>query len=196
MIEFNYNTFCISRNVIKEMLHDRGYKLNETVKTKKDYEKALEECKIEEKATKKEINILVIWYPHIDDEIKITIQEISNLSSRLENEEYDKILIITDVVVTPKASKTIEVDKDIFELRSFEETQYNVTKHVLVPKHRRLSKQEKNEVLSMYNTTADKISKLKRSDPICRWYQFKSKSLIEITREGTNGPEISYRIVK
>lgn len=191
MMDFTYETFKISEKVVKEMLGDRGYIYTANANPKKGFE---ERDRLEGIATKKTITILVVWYP-TDSNRKITVQNITALKDELDSNSYDKAIIITDCSITLKADKTIQVQRNFFEFRTFKETQSNITKHILVPKHRALTSSEKNEVLQKYNTTISNIPKIKLNDPICRWYRFKLKAMIEITRETTNGPEISYRIV-
>ena len=188
MTEFTYVTFQISRKNVAEMFCDRGFNLTTSIHNRIAFTNALNNDKIEEMATRGTTQYMVVWFSH-----KVTIQVITALKTLREERSLSKIVIIADMAVTPKALKTIEVEKDIFELLSFKETQYNPTKHELVPNHRALSKTEKEEVLKDYDTNLENFPKILVTDPICRWYAWKPRTLVEITRQGQS---ISYRLVE
>jgi len=63
------------------------------------------------------------------------------------------------------------------------ELQYNLTKHVLVPKHIKLSKIEKESIIKKYEKNLDNFPILYINDPVSKYYCFKPNDLIEIKRE-------------
>ena len=67
---------------------------------------------------------------------------------------------------------------------------YNITKHHLVPKHTKLSPEERSSFVSTYG---DNIPIIKQTDPISRYWGFKIGDIVKIDR---NCGTISYRIVR
>jgi len=72
-----------------------------------------------------------------------------------------------------------------------------VEKHVLVPEHRKLSEEEKAEVISRYNANEKKLPKIKKTDPAIKNLNPEEGDIIEIKRKSsfTNKPYIYYRVV-
>ena len=134
-----------------------------------------------------------------DDKICIFLLIVTKLNvNRIQ--EYigmSKALGITHCViiygdsVTPVANKVVLNSKDIeIELFKEEELQYNITKHILVPEHIKLTIKETIEFKEKYGT---KIPTLYNIDPISKFYKYNQGDIIKIIRK--NG-FVGYRIVK
>lgn len=119
-------------------------------------------------------------------------------------------IILYNGFITPKAKSIIQTQNKIIptrnsslcepehklhcELFTFLEMQYNITKHVLVPKHIRLSKAKSKEFKVKHGT---KFPVLLVSDPVSKFYNFEVGDVIKIERRtDDNYPLIIYRIVK
>jgi DNA-directed RNA polymerase I, II, and III subunit RPABC1 len=100
-------------------------------------------------------------------------------------------IIVYKKTITPQAKKTIENITDM-EIETFQEEclLFNITKHSLVPQHVRLTDLEAVVFKNMYSS---KLPIIKTSDPVSRFYNFKSGDVIKILRR--DGIP-SYRIVK
>ena len=73
---------------------------------------------------------------------------------------------------------------------------FNILDHVLVPKFRILSEEEKNRVLENYGTTPNKLPKIMQSDPVVKKLDAKKGDLLEIRRKSeVAGEYVYYRIV-
>ena len=68
------------------------------------------------------------------------------------------------------------------ELKPFSQLYVNVSKHQLVPRHRRLTEVEETELLALFRCTRDKIPSILVTDPVVRYYNFPVGSLLEIER--------------
>ena len=89
--------------------------------------------------------------------------------NQIENTEYENVRIV-----------------------SLKTLQFNIIDNILVPKHRLLSKIEKKSIKKQYYLESySKIPILRFSDPISRYYGYKTHDMIEINRKGT----IVYRYV-
>lgn len=92
--------------------------------------------------------------------------------------------------ITPKTKECLENLDDIrVEFFTIGELQYNVTKHVLVPKHVLATKEERDDIKKRYKIVELPI--LLKSDPISRYYNFKVGDIIKIMRKKS----IIFRVV-
>ena len=72
----------------------------------------------------------------------------------------------------------------------------DVSKHVLVPKHVLLTKEEAQEVLEKYRIKPYQLPHIKRSDPAIRDMKVQPGDIIRIVRRSsTAGEAIAYRYV-
>jgi DNA-directed RNA polymerase subunit H (RpoH/RPB5) len=72
-----------------------------------------------------------------------------------------------------------------------------VEKHVLVPEHKKLNEEEKEELLETYNVNEKELPRIKKDDPAIKKLEVKVGDIIEIKRKVlTTGEDYSYyRIV-
>ncbi|MBD3163620.1 DNA-directed RNA polymerase subunit H [Candidatus Woesearchaeota archaeon] len=73
---------------------------------------------------------------------------------------------------------------------------FDIKKHILVPKHSKVSEKEKKELLDKYNITVFDLPSIKRTDPGIKDLDVKIGDIIKITRQSpTAGESIFYRCV-
>ncbi len=71
-----------------------------------------------------------------------------------------------------------------------------LTKHVLVPKHLKVSEKEKEEILERYKVTIKEIPKILKDDPAIASLDLKSGDIVKIIRKSpTAGESVFYRVV-
>jgi DNA-directed RNA polymerase I, II, and III subunit RPABC1 len=75
---------------------------------------------------------------------------------------------------------------------------FNPTRHSLVPKHEKITKDEISELMEKYQLKSrTQLPLITREDPIVRWYNFKSGDVLRIIRPSeTSRESIFYRCVK
>lgn len=74
--------------------------------------------------------------------------------------------------------------------------EFDVRKHVLVPKHEVLSPEEARQVLEKFKVTPHQLPLIKASDPAARAIGAKPGDIVRITRDSpTAGKAIVYRYV-
>lgn len=124
---------------------------------------------------------------------RLNVSEIHIHISILQKENITHGIIIFDGIPTPAVKNVIgntpNLDLNI-ELFDACDLQFNITKHILVPTHVRLNKEEIKDFKQKYGTD---IPVILRTDPISRFYDFSKGEIIKIIRR--NG-FISYRIVR
>ena len=70
----------------------------------------------------------------------------------------------------------------------------DVTKHVLVPKHTKLSDKDKKALLDKYRITSKELPKIRKTDPAILGLQAKEGDVIKILRSSaTAGEAVFYR---
>lgn len=75
-------------------------------------------------------------------------------------------------------------------------TKLDVKKHVLVPKHTKLSAKEREEVLKKYNATVDDFPKIHKNDPALAGAEVKPGDMFKIERASpTAGSTVFYRVI-
>ncbi|KPU63157.1 DNA-directed RNA polymerase subunit H [Thermococcus sp. MV5] len=73
---------------------------------------------------------------------------------------------------------------------------FTIFDHVLVPEHRVLNEEEKEELLKKYNIKPSQLPQIKASDPVVQALEAKVGDVIEIKRKSpTAGVYYYYRIV-
>lgn len=125
--------------------------------------------------------------------IKFNVEEIHHYISVLQKDGINHCLLVYESMPTSAVKNIISNVPDIginIELFQTDDLQINITKHFLVPKHFKLSKEESKKFKEQYGIL---IPILLKSDPICRFYNFSRGDIIKIVRK--NG-FITYRIVK
>ena len=74
--------------------------------------------------------------------------------------------------------------------------QIDVTKHVLVPKHTKVSEKEKKEVFEKYAIEMKDLPRMVQTDPAIAGLDVKEGDIVKITRQSaTAGISIFYRRV-
>jgi DNA-directed RNA polymerase I, II, and III subunit RPABC1 len=164
-------------NTILEMFEQRGYsdiKQNEEYITANDTDNNIIR-----------VNLNIIQ--------KLNIAEINSIVHNLQDNNISHCIVIFQGIPTPSVKNLIlslpELNLNI-ELFKAEDLFFNITKHILVPNHEKLNKQEQIQFKKSFGIN---IPVLLKTDPISKFYNFKRGDIIKVTRK--NG-FISYRIVK
>ena len=168
--------------VVEEMLEDREYQIEYI-----DREITGEQPYFIKSFHKKNQDVLLCF---LSDEDKLNIQGIKDRISTMNKEGAGKCIIIYRLSVTSSAKKSLETLEYSFELFGLHELQINITKHRLVPRHEKVTKEEKEELDKSYK---GKLPIILHNEAVSRYYAFQKGEYIRITRK--NG-SIIYRIVK
>ncbi len=139
-------------------------------------------------------NKILVYFP---DEEKIGVKTIRIcLNEMVENNIKRSIIIVKDNI-TPFAKYEIDSLVD-YHIEIFKESELinDITEHELVPKHEKISEEEKNMIFKKYNITEKQLPYILHSDVICKFYGFEKSNIIKITRPSeTSGIYEYYRLV-
>lgn len=167
---------------IEEMLLDRGY----TIKS------SLEEIDTEADFVIKCKNNNEMYGLYYIANPKIGINTLKFYCDEFDN--YEKIIIVYEKVLTSFAKSFIqelEIPVEIFQKSFFS---FNVTKHHLVPEHKLLNESEISTILSYHRITKLQLPRILESDPVVRYYGAKKGNVFKILRKDTYN-SIYYRLV-
>jgi DNA-directed RNA polymerases I, II, and III subunit RPABC1 len=188
------------RNTLLEMLKDRNYDINDSEfnisfdvfsamysENKQDlvFNKKNEENKI---------------YVHFYIESKnFGKKELTNILTVID-EKYGSDNINILIVLEDKPTSTIQKEleeNDNIEIFFAKKLMFNITKHVLIPKHKLLNESEIKEILDKYQCKKNQLPKIQYEDPVARYYGAKVGDVFEIVRPTpTTGIFKVYRVVK
>ncbi|CAL5985461.1 RNA_polymerase II subunit Rpb5a [Hexamita inflata] len=91
--------------------------------------------------------------------------------------------------------KTYKENGTYVEVFEAERLKYNVTKHVLVPKHTLLTEEEKQQVLKDIKATEIQLQTIEITDPVAKHYGMREGDVVMITRVSeTAGKYVNFRI--
>jgi len=193
-----------SRKTILEILESRGYIIppNDNL----SYEEFLDWVGVDgEKIIR---NAMKLTYQKKDEKIMVYWPIETNLGTNVKiiyNEMVEtntkKVIIIINTKVTPQSNKFIrDIAKIgyVIDIYTLTETQFNITKHRLVPEHTVCSVSEKKKLLADYSIVSGQLPQIRSHDPMVRHLGAKKGQVLKIIRDSDTQPgfkTISYRIV-
>ena len=214
-----YNSRCH----LLEMLEDRGYDIS-TIKsyTEDDIKIMLDgqnTGKFGNLAERGPLDIFLEKHSGISTSEKIYVKyklddrfkSTNNLTTQI-NEIFESILGAKDTLIILNISRVLmkigvkdKVDEEyvnhlyasknyFVQLYGLENFLFNVSRHIQIPRHRVLSKQELTNVLEEYNCTIKNLPTIKRDDPQAKYIGLRPKQVCEIiSNNATSGITKKYR---
>ena len=117
-----------------------------------------------------------------------TVKEFITITNKL---NINHCIVIYSVSVTSMAKKLIENSFDVkIELFKLDEVQFNITTHILVPIHIKLTDVDATKFKDLYGI---KFPTILKTDPIARFYNYQKGDVIKIVR---SSEYVTYRICK
>ena len=189
------------RQTLLEMIEDRGYFIPDIEKI------TFEQFVI--KYDNKNLDLYIknnenskIFYIHFHNESKnFSKNDLKNIMQKIISTYGDETINLI-LLLKEKENSAIskELSKDMYknvEVFLKKNMIFNVTKHIYVPKHILLNKEEELELLEKYNTTKGKLPKLSKTDPIAKYYGMKNDQICKIIRKSPEvGEYVYYRLVR
>jgi len=189
------------RETILEMINDRGYVVPESENITFEqfvlkYNNKNIDIFINDEVKNKKI------YVHFHNDIKnFSKGDLKNITqkviSEFSDEDINLILLLREKensAVSKELMKEAYKNVEVFLKKNM---LFNITHHVLVPKHILLSKEEEKDLLEKYNTNKGKLPKISKVDPIAKYYGMKSDQICKIIRKSPEvGEYIYYRLVR
>lgn len=195
---------------MKEMVRDRGYFI-----TQEEVDLSLEDFKAKycdsmgrpqrkmmsfqsnpvEEALENFPNMGSLWVEFCD-EPSVGIKTMKNFVIHISEKNFQTGIFVYQNGVTPSAMKLLPSVAPA-TIETFHEAALvvNITHHELVPKHIKLSDDEKKELLKRYRLKESQLPRIQRMDPVALYLGLKRGDVVKIIRQSeTSGRYASYRI--
>ncbi|ODQ82085.1 hypothetical protein BABINDRAFT_32522 [Babjeviella inositovora NRRL Y-12698] len=130
------------------------------------------------------------------DEANVGIKTMRNFCIHISEKNFLTGIFIYQDRITPSASKLVPTVAPA-TIETFQESDLvvNITHHELVPKHVRLSIEEKKDLLERYRLKESQLPRIQREDPVARYLGLKRGQVVKIVRRSeTSGRYASYRV--
>jgi DNA-directed RNA polymerases I, II, and III subunit RPABC1 len=184
------NTMKAILRTCREIVFDRGYT---NISTYDPYHGCMQSSPVIKANDGNGCELFVYWH----NEERIGIKFIRQLDE-LQTKTGRNVILLS--VEGPTAFSKKECDcRNWLQMLLYKELYINITKHSLVPKHRKLALDEIPELKSRYSLSESmqELPKLPVSDPICKYYKFDRGNVVEIERTvGALEKGKYYRIVQ
>eukprot|EP01106_Pelomyxa_sp_JSP_P017603 TRINITY_DN7337_c0_g1_i2.p1 TRINITY_DN7337_c0_g1~~TRINITY_DN7337_c0_g1_i2.p1 ORF type:complete len:206 (+),score=41.48 TRINITY_DN7337_c0_g1_i2:90-707(+) len=138
---------------------------------------------------------IFVFFP---DEVKVGVKTITKYNSRMNDEGVTRSILVVQQGVTPFARNAMQAMQPAITFEEFKEAELliNITKHVLVPRHVVLSKEEKATLLQRYRCKETQLPRMQLHDPVAKYYGLQRGQVVKILRPSeTAGRYITYRLV-
>ena len=170
--------------VLDEMLHDRGFS---------DIQKDNEQFWVVYRDNTDMHDKIIVYFVK---NVKVCIKKIKEIEQVLD-ENVSLIILIYSNNITSFARQAIIQDITCpIQVFHESELQFNITKHMLVPKHEIMTKIFRNDFMSKNNYKANNLPRIFTNDPIMKYMNAQPGDLIRVTRNSeTSGESIYYRLV-
>ena len=180
------NEIVKSYITLKEMLMDRGVNI--------DNLSAISDA---------ELNIMSkvnkIFSLQVNDKLKIVYYinnkfKIHDLKKYFEDDEHI-ILVFKEKINNLNIKNLKELTNVCIEIFMLKELQFNISRHVLVPKHAIVHDEKEIEtILDTYQLKKNQLPILLKTDPMARYLDVKAGDIVKITRNSPSaGEAILYR---
>lgn len=188
----------LARNTLIEMISDRGYNTSNAILNYASfislYPNAQSNPSVLNFIASKDNNSLAI---HFTSEEKLAKKNLEMLSNEYSAQGVETVVLVTFNKLNPACKALLKSIKLMVEHFLIEELQFNITKHVLVPKHRIMSQAEVDKLLIDIKCQKSNLPTILTTDPVARYFGAKVDEVIEITRPSqTAGISIYYRAVR
>ncbi|KAG7694417.1 hypothetical protein KL930_003736 [Ogataea haglerorum] len=195
---------------VKEMVRDRGYYITQEeidISLDQFREKICDsmgmpqrklmsfQANASQEAAEKYGDLGPLWVEFCD-EPSVGITTMKNFCQHIADKNFATGIFIYQQNMTPSATKAIAVAEPAV-IETFQEADIivNITHHELVPKHIRLSTEEKKELLARYRLKESQLPRIQREDPVARYLGLRRGQVVKIIRRSeTSGRYASYRI--
>jgi len=128
-----------------------------------------------------------------DEEIDVFKEFFSNHNSYFNYIVVFEELTTTDNKLLIKFDKILNKMDGLLSVFMFADLHFNPTKHCLVDKHTKLTKEEVKDLMTKYNIkTKTALPIILKSDPIAKWLGIRPGDIVKIDRYNPNSGLINY----
>lgn len=170
-----------------EMLNDRGYANIQACQSIEEIRTHMTENRYVVSGGRE--SVLHVFF-HNEDRVGV-----KQLRTWVESSNADRIVVVSLEGPTSFTKREADTNYPQVQFFLFRELCVNITKHTMVPKHRRLP--DKSHVPVELSASCGELPVLFTTDRVAQYYGFEVGDLIQITRTvGSQEPVYYYRIVR
>ncbi|XP_050245441.1 DNA-directed RNA polymerase V subunit 5A-like [Quercus robur] len=194
--------YYLARRTVLEMIKDRGYSVPTS-----EIELSLQDFRAIHGQTP-DIERLRLSATHRTDPLKrilvifcgpsmVKVNSIRLITSQIANKEtLSGLILIVQNHITNQALKAVDILPFKVEIFQITDMLVNITKHVLKPKHRVLTDQEKQRLLKKYNIDEKQLPRMLQKDAIARYFALEKGQVLKVTYGGEiTQSHVTYRCV-
>ncbi|XP_062165641.1 DNA-directed RNA polymerase V subunit 5A [Alnus glutinosa] len=194
--------YYLARRTVLEMLKDRGYAVpaSEIELSLQDFRAIhgqnpdLERLRISTNLRSDTLKrILVIFCgPSM-----LKVNNVRNILGQIVNRDtLSGLILVVQNHMTNQALKAVDVFPFKVEIFQITDLLVNITKHVLKPKHRVLTDQEKKRLLKKYNIEEKQLPRMLQKDAISKYYGLEKGQVVKVTYSGEiTESHVTYRCI-
>ena len=133
-------------------------------------------------------------------EQKLGITTVKEFVSKMKKDSVRNAILVVPGIVSGFARTAINEISSSFQMHItyFQESELlvDITEHMLVPEHIKLSQSEKKELLNRYKLKDSQLPRIQVTDPVAKYYGLERGEVVKICRTSeTAGRYITYRLV-
>lgn len=194
--------YYLSRRTVLEMLRDRGFEIPNS-----EIEMSLQQFRTLH-GQSPDVDRLRISASHLTDPSNkvlvvfcgmgvVKVNSIRSIATQIMNKEsLSRMILIVQNQITNQALKAVELFSFKVEIFKITDLLVNITKHVLKPKHRVITDNEKQKLLTKYNLDEKQLPRMSQKDAIALYYGLEKGQVMEVTYNGEiTGLHITYRCI-
>lgn len=134
---------------------------------------------------------------HFTNDDKLGKAALEKLTSDYTAQGVHSLILITPAKMNPSCKVFIKSLSLVIEHFLLEELLFNISQHILVPRHRLLRKEEEAPLLARLMATPNNLATILTTDAMCRYIGGRPGEIVEIERPSkTAGTAWYYRVVK
>lgn len=137
---------------------------------------------------------IFVFFP---DDDKLGAKPIKQYTREMEDKNVMRAIVVVKDQITPFAKKVMTtIDKFKFDIFQQTELMVNITEHELVPKHVKMTPEQKAVMMARYKIADSQLPQIQKSDPVARYLGLERGDMVKIIRPSeTAGRYITYRLV-
>lgn len=194
--------YYLARKTLMEMLKDRGFSVPSS-----DLNLSLHDFRLIH-GQSPDVDRLRFAVTHLSDPSKrilvifcgmgsVKVTTIRYIASQIVNKDtLTGLILVLQSQMTNQAQKALELLPFKVEIFQITDLLINVTRHVMKPKHRLLTDQEKQKLLKKYSIEAKQLPRMSKKDAIARYYGLEKGQVVKISYTGgITDSYVTYRCV-
>lgn len=145
-------------------------------------------------------NMTTVFFALSKEVLKELLKEFKEIDDFMEHYKTPNFIIVvhempssTTMNVLNERDKALQEKGGMLQVFTGKELMYNPTKHVLVPKHEKLTEEEAKQVLEKYMIKSKaQLPQIHRTDIMTRWLGLRHGDVVRITRYNPTSGEYYY----